>query len=179
MSTAIDYSYHKVSPHRGAHRIWIENLLLERADFIAGATYTIEINSESRTCLLKLSESGETLPGHKKVSAATTGTPIVYICNKTISEVFGDHEKVMVEYFRKAIRISLHHVSKLSAERVKRFKSNLSKGTLDEGTFCFGVGMAALGLHEGFQRQGINIRSRWVLDREVKFLNAAIRNNPI
>lgn len=179
MSAAVDYSYHKVSEYRGAHRIWIENLLLERSGFTAGATYTRRIEQDSRVITLELVQSNDQPAQVRTVSKTTDGTPIIDLCNKTISTVFGDHERVLVEYKKGVLVISLHHVCRLSEERVKRFKEHLQNGSLDEGTFCVGVGMSTLGIHEGFKKSGIDIKTRWVLDREPRFLNAAIKNNPV
>ncbi len=179
MSAAIDYSYHKVSQYRGAHRIWIENLLLARSGFTAGANYTRRIEQDSKVITLELVPECEKSAQVRVVSKTTDGTPIIDLCNKTISSVFGDHERVLVEYKQGVLVISLHHVCRLSDERVNRFRANLKNGCLDEGTFCVGVGMSTLGIHEGFKKGGIDIKTRWVLDREPRFLNAAIKNNPV
>lgn len=180
MSAAIDYSYHAVGETSKGHRIWIENLMLERNGFTAGAIYTRRISSDRKIIVLELIDNPEQTAAQETftVSKTASGTPIVYIRNKTISAIFGGHERVVVEYKQGVIEISLHNVCKLSAERVKRFRENLNKGELTEGTFCAGVGMSTLGIHEGFKKHGISIKTSWVLDREQRFLDAAIKNNP-
>lgn len=172
---AIDYSYHKVTEVRRAHRIWIENQLLTRAGFKAGASYIRKISDKEIQLVLTTEQSKDS----RTVSQTTGGTPIIDLCNKTISAVFGKHERVLVEYRQGVLTIRLHHICSLSDERVKRFNDHLQQGYLDEGTFCVGVGMATLGIHEGFKRQGISIATRWVLDRDARFLDAAIKNNPV
>lgn len=98
MSAAIDYSYHKVSEYRGAHRIWIENLLLARSGFTAGANYTRRIEQDLKVITLELVQESEQAAQVRTVSKTSDGTPIIDLCNKTISTVFGDHERVLVEY---------------------------------------------------------------------------------
>lgn len=180
MSAAVDFSYHKVGATAKGHRVWIENLMLERNGFTAGAKYLRSIEQNQKVITLKLVENDSDKIGQVcTVSKASTGTPIIDLCNKTITTVFGDHDRVLVEYSQGTLIISLHHVCKLSDERVKRFRANLARGTLDEGTFCFGIGMSTLGIHEGFKKHGVNVNTKWVLDREPKFINAALRNNPV
>lgn len=181
MAAAIDYSYHKVTETPKGHRIWIENLMLERNGFTAGATYTRRIGDDNKTIILELVTDDREAAANdvNTVHKTSTGTPIVYLRNKTISAVFGDHERVFVKYTQGIITISLHHVCRLSDERVKRFREHLQNGSLDEGTFCVGVGMSTLGIHEGFKKHGVDVKTRWVLDRDSRFLNAAIKNNPV
>lgn len=180
MNAAIDFSYHKVGETSKGHRVWIENLMLERNGFIAGAKYLRTIERDQRVITLKLVNHDEEKSGVVcTVSKASSGTPIIDLCNKTITTVFGDHDRVLVEYRQGTLIISLHHVCKLSDERVTRFREHLASGCLDEGTFCVGIGMSTLGIHEGFEKHGIKINTKWVLDRDAKCLGAAMRNNPV
>lgn len=170
MSAAIDYSYHAVGETSKGHRIWIENLMLERNGFTAGAIYTRRISSDRKIIVLELIDNPEQAAAQETftVSKTASGTPLVYIRNKTISAIFGGHERVQAEYKQGVLTISLHNVSKLSDERVKRFRENLKNGELTEGTFCVGVGMSTLGIHEGFKKHGVQ-----------RFLDAGIKNNPV
>jgi len=180
MNAAIDYSYHKIKETPAGHRIWIENRMLERNGFKGGAIYTRRISADSKTIILELVNAQEPIVGEVfTVGETATGTPILYIRNKTLSTIFGGHERVQAEYKQGVLKITLHNVSKLSDERVKRFRENLSNGELTEGTFCVGVGMSTLGIHEGFKKHGVAVKTSWVVDRDQRFLDAAIKNNPV
>lgn len=173
MTAAVDFSTHVVSEHRNAHRVWIENLMLARSGFVGGASYNRRVSDDGETITLELTENGALT-----VSQTTAGIPIIEVKNKTVTSIFGGHERVIAEYKFGVVVIKPHHICKLSEERVKRFKENLRKGTLQEGTFCAGAGMSTLGIHEGFKRNGVGINTAWVLDRDQRFLNIAMRNNP-
>lgn len=173
MNAAVDFSTHVVSAHRNAHRVWIENRMLERSGFVGGASYNRSVSDDGETITLELTENGALT-----VSQTAAGIPIIEVKNKTVTAIFGGHERVIAEYQYGVVKIKPHHICKLSEERVKRFKDNLRKGTLQEGTFCAGAGMSTLGIHEGFKRNGVSINTAWVLDRDQRFLNIAMGNNP-
>lgn len=175
VKNASDYSFHKVAAHRGRFRVWIQNLLLHRAGFVPGATYKRDLDLVERKITLTLITNNE--PG-LKVTGDATGRPIIDICSSTVGQVFGVDQRVMVEYRDGALIISLHHICSLSAERVKALKEHLSDGYIKEGTLCVGIGMATLALRDGLADTGIAMQTEWVLDRDQRFLDTAISNNP-
>lgn len=177
MGAAIDYSYHKVGETSKGHRIWIENLILAKNGVTGGSKYKRTINYDAKIITIEIvADTGES--DLKTVSQTKNGTPIIDLRNQEITALYGEHDRVLAAYSQGRVVISLHHICEKSQERVNRFNENLKKGTLTEGTFCVGVGMATLGIHEGFKKHGINIETSWIVDREQRYLDAALKNNP-
>lgn len=177
MGAAVSHSYHTVGETVRGHRIWIENRILEKNGITAGSKYKRTVDAAAKIITIEISND-DSADDLKTVSAATNGTPIIYILNQEVTELYGDHKKIMATYSQGRVVISLHHLCSKSQERAQRFNDNLKKGTLTEGTFCVGVGMATLGIHEGFKKHGINVETKWILDREQRYLDAALKNNP-
>lgn len=176
-AAATSHSFHKVGKTTRGDRIWIENRILEANGFTGGSQYTRTVNAHDKTIVIELATANSSA-ALKTVSKTKAGTPIIDLHNQEITAIFGGHDRIMVTYTKGRLVITLHHLCEKSQERAKRFNENLKKGTLTEATFCVGVGMSTLGIHEGFKKHGVNIETKWILDRDQRYLDAALKNNP-
>jgi len=172
-------SYTKVQSHRGKPRLWLEGQRLEGCGFAPGTKFRVELCLERRQVRLVIDPMGD-----RKVSVRQrTGdevrrTPIVDVAHGRLSEILGEGSKVRAIFRVGEIQFDLHPTDLAKQERETRTKQHLAEGYLTEATLCAGGGVSTLALTEGLKSRGLKTRVDWIIDREGRYLDIAMNNNP-
>lgn len=171
-------AYYTVGESRGNARVWLEGLYLEQCGFTVGSFYRTHIDLESRTITIETSETGNKVSRKAKKRGGQDFVPVVDLCNKDITEVFGSFQKVRAQYFDGKIVLTVHHLEKRRVSAIESLKANLAKGEITEGTLCAGGGISNRALHEGFERAGLKSQTMFIADIEGDFMQVAVDNSP-
>lgn len=174
-------SYTTVGEHRGKRRLWLEGLRLGEAGFAPGARYAVTLDTASRSITLSLDDAGD-----RQVSKRTrqrrsgpSETPIIDVASEGLADVLGDAGRVKAVVADGEIRFTLHPADQARMEREARTRMNIREGRITEGTVCAGGGVSTLAIHQGFEQAGLAGSVEWVVDREQRYLQAAIDNNEV
>lgn len=174
-------TYTKMGQNRGAPRLWLEGLRLSKCGFEAGAKFRVELDLTTRQVRLKLDPNGDrTVSGRKRTldSGEVRSTPIVDVTGGSLAEVLGEGARVRAVLSAGEIVFDLHPVELAIEAREKRTREHIAKGFLTESALCAGAGVATLALQEGLESQGFDTRVDWVIDRDGRYLDLAVQNNP-
>lgn len=170
-------SYTKVGENKGRKRLWLEGMRLEAAGFKPGDRFALTLDITARRIILTASPAGD-----RQVSSRTTKsggrTPIIDVCDSSIERVLGPAGRVRAAIFDGRIEFELHPVDQAVADREARTRANVAAGRVTEAVLCAGGGVSALALKQGFAEVAIESSVEWVVDREVRYLQAAADNNP-
>jgi len=176
-NTAKQVSYTKLGEHRGRKRLWLEGMRLESAGFSAGDRFALTLDLAARRIVLTADKVGD-----RQVSsrAAKNGarTPIIDVCDSALERVLGPSGRVRATLFDGRIELDLHPVERAVFDREARTRENVSQGRVTEAVLCAGGGVSALALQDGFRDVDLVSSVEWVVDREVRYLQAAADNNP-
>ncbi len=157
-------------------RIWLQGEILTRNGFTKGVNYTRKEDKETGTITLSVNEHGSKVVSGKIRNKVVS--PLIDIVNNAITEVAQGASELSIEMREGEIILSVPHLRSKQAQRESAFRQHTQEGQLTEGTFCVGIGMATLGLKQGFAKHGITMSSKWIVDREARYLDVALRNNP-
>jgi DNA (cytosine-5)-methyltransferase 1 len=170
------HTYTKVTEQRGVKRLWLQGLRLEACGFEKGARYRVDLDADSGDLYLVLDPFGP-----RAVSGKQRGErcePIVDLCNADVVRLVGEATRVRVDFSSGRLRFSVSHLDKKLSEREARFRREVAEGRLSEGTLCAGIGMATAALHEGLAASGVQSSVSWIVDRERRYLQVGLDNNP-
>lgn len=174
-----DHTYYTVGENRGAARVYLQGLTLEQRGFAVGTRYRREPDLQNKVIRLIADPNGKLkVVGKEKAKGANEYWPVIDVNNKELEAVTEGAAEVRVDFDDGVITMSVAHLRRQQRIREERFKAELKENRISEGTLCAGAGMATLALHEGFARHGIAMETRWIVDREKKYLQLAVDNNP-
>jgi DNA (cytosine-5)-methyltransferase 1 len=166
-------SYQTIGTNKNRARLWIEGVKLNAAGFVRGARYNIHF--EDRAMTLTLDEDGA-----RKVSGKQRHNreiPILDIALREIEDHFDPGQRVRVVFSEGKISVTLHHETAAQSDREQRFKSALAAGTLTEASMFTGGGISTHAIHRAIEDYGHNAKLAWVVDAELKYLQAGYANN--
>lgn len=176
-ATAQQVSYTRVGENRGRKRLWLEGLRLEAAGFAPGDRFALTLDLAERRIVLTADPSGD-----RSVSSRTNKrggrTPIIDVCDASIERVLGPSGRVRATLFEGRIEFDLHPVDAAVEAREARTRANVQVGRITEAVLCAGGGVSALALKQGFAEVELESSVEWVVDREQRYLQAAVDNNP-
>lgn len=170
--------YSKLTDHRGNKRLWLEGLRLGKNGFTKGTKYTAHFNAETRSIALVVNPAGDRVVSGRKRKGQTDYTPIIDICCPEVEKVTQGATRIRAEFFDGAINITIHHEDKAKEDREERTIKNVQADRVTEGALCVGAGIASAALHQGLELGGLSSSIEWVIDREGKYLQVAVDNNP-
>lgn len=174
-------SYTKLGQHRGAPRLWLEGMRLDRCGFDPGAKFRVDLDLVNRQVRLKIDPQGDrTVSQRQRVldSGEVRRTPIVDVAGGALADVLGEGARVRAILAAGEIVFDLHPADLAREIREKRTREHLAEGRLTEATLCAGGGVSTLALQDGLESRGIESRVDWVVDREGRYLDLASENNP-
>jgi DNA (cytosine-5)-methyltransferase 1 len=166
-------SYQTIGTNKTRPRLWIEGVKLGAAGFTKGARYTLSF--EDGTMILELDPDGS-----RKVSGKTRhgrDIPIMDIALKELDDHFGTDARVRVVFTQNRITVSLHHETAAQNNRETRFCRALDAGTLTEASMFTGGGISTHAIHSAIEDAGHKARLAWVVDAELKYLQAGYAGN--
>ena len=173
--SSIEHTYLKAKPVAKAKRVWFEGLRLPMGNFEYKTAYRTIFDKKNQTIIMIVDPEGDReVSGRKKKGKIC---PIIELFNSTVSSVLGDANQVRVDVYLNVIVVKVHHHEAKRIEREKRLIEHLSRGYIDKGSLCTGIGMAALAMDQGTQEAGIKSNLKWIVDRDSKYLRVACDNN--
>ncbi len=173
-----DHTYYSVGEYRGVRRIWLEGGALAKRGFTKGVRYRRETDPDNSVIRLIADPNGKlTVSGKEKRKGTGEFLPIIDVRNQEITQITADADEVRVDFGDGEITISVAHMVQQQRRREENLREHLKQDKVTEGTLCSGVGMATLALHEGLAKHGIAMDTRWVMDRDAKYLQLAMDNN--
>lgn len=168
------YTYTSVTEQRGVKRLWLQGLRLQESGFGKGDRYRVDYDLDSELLHIVADPNGDRVVSGRKRGERLEA--IVDICNASVVEFAGDAVRVRADFFIGRITFSISHRDRAKQDREARFAAELTDGRLTEGSICTGIGMAAEATHEGFARMGVQTSLSWVIDRDRRYLQAALDN---
>lgn len=182
MQTPNQTGYSKLTDHRGNKRLWLEGLRLAKNGFTKGEKYTAEFNkataSTPASIVLRLDEAGDRIVSGRRRKGQEHYTPIIDICCPEVEQTVGSATRIRADFYQGVIEVTIHHEDKAKEDRETRTAENVQAGKVTEGALCAGAGVASAALHEGLKLGGLESSVEWIVDRESKYLQVAIDNNP-
>lgn len=171
MRTVINTS---VGQNKGAPRIWLEGLSLEKAGVGIGMRY--ERTAKTGQLMLKFSDEGRYKVSRKKKSGLTV--PVIDINSSAINEVLGDIDIVKVQIGDGVIIITGHVLRTKIQRREHRFLNRLkNKQSLAKLSGFAGGGIMDRALHEGLSDLGVKSHIKYAIELEDKYLSANLSIN--
>lgn len=166
-------SYQTIGANRDKPRLWIEGVKLGAAGFRPGDRY--DRVQEGDEIVLRRSETGA-----KKVSGKVRNGKEIPILDLILADEetgLGIGTRVRVLFTEGLIRVSLHHEEQARVTRERAFRRNLATGTLTEASMFTGGGVSTHAIHAAISDYGVGSKLAWVVDSELKYLQAAYANN--
>lgn len=176
MKNTNQVTYSKLTDHRGNKRIWLEGKRLSLIGFNRYEPYSTELDEENTMIILRLDPDGD-----KKVAGRKRGEreiPILDLGNEKITKMLGDAERIRAIFSEGKIVIEVHHEDKALKDREDRFKKHAKEGAITKGDACSGAAVFTAAMQEAMDESGISSSVEWIIDREGKYLQVAIDNNP-
>ncbi len=171
-------SYTKLGEHRGQPRLWMEGIRLEACGFEPGTRFRVDLDLVKRQVRLKIDPDGDRTVSSRKQRNSDARTPIVDITGGTLSDVLGEGARVRALLSAGEIVFDLHPTELAVEAREKRTRDHLAQGFLTESALCAGAGVSTLALQRGLEAAGLETRVDWIVDREGRYLDLAVANNP-
>lgn len=174
-------TYTKVGTTKGQPRLWLESLKLAACGFEPGAKYTVTLDLDARRVVLRIGHEGDRVVSARKRTLSSGQerlTPIIDIANASLREAFEEGQRIRAVLCDGEITFDLHPMEAAKAQREARTRANLEAGTLHEATLCTGGGVSTWALKEGLQQAGVHTVVDWVVDRDGRYLQVALDNNP-
>lgn len=174
MSMCTDHSFLNIGENRGRPRIYMQGLSLGEKGFVAGSRYNRDDDIKNGVMRLTLTENGD-----KKVSGKKGGKiSVIDINNNVIGDVFEGADSVRIDIQEGFIEITIDDIAANKKEREASWWLAVAANSVTEGTLFAGFGMATLALHESFNKHGIAMATNWVVERDARYIQAALDNNP-
>lgn len=161
-------SYTKIKSHRNGARLWIEGVKLDSAGFKRGGFYDRKV--EGDTIILTANPNGQ-----YKVSGRNRNgkdLPIIDIALGK-SETFKDGTRLRAIFKQGSITVSVHHEEDAKQRREERLKKAIINGELTHASACTGGAISTSAIHEAITENGIQAKTAWVVDCELKYLQSA------
>ena len=168
------YFIRNIGSNRGAPRVWLQGLELERAGFAPGTSYEVDVKGRSIVTTLK--DDGSRVVSPKKVRDRTM--PVIDLNSKVMLAIFDGMAAVRVVPKDGQIYI-LPLASELKKqERFQRLRSKLESGDpLLIGSLSHGGGILTHAVHEGLRRAGIESKLAFANEIRPELLEHAAENN--
>lgn len=161
-------SYTKIKSHRNGARLWIEGVKLDSAGFKRGGFYDRTVKGETITLTANPN-------GQYKVSGRNRNgkdLPIIDIALGQ-NETFKDGTRLRAIFKQGEITVTVHHEEQAQERREERLKKAIVGGKLTHASACTGGAISTSAIHEAITDNGIQAKTAWVVDCELKYLQSA------
>ena len=171
---------YKVGTNKGRRRFWLDGEILNKIGMHCGVPYRRVNNPDGHQIALFLIEEKDFVKGDRRVTNGKRNgkpRPVIDLCDKSIGEIFGDVERVQVEFCFGRIVISAHHEDKKKANREKSFRENKAAGKLTHASLFTGGGISTDAIHCALNEEGyIKAGAKWICEAELEYIEAAHQN---
>ena len=166
----------KLGKTRGKTRIWIEGFKLLREDIHPGDRYRVE-PCESGKLKIVIDPNGAYKVSKRTRSGVTI--PIIDLSNREVNTLFNESDVVRISISSKVIMVSLHQSKDDQQSREKRLIDKLASNiSLRVCSLFHGGGVLDHAVHQGLDDAGVESSIVVAVEREAKYLDASLKNNP-
>lgn len=169
------YYIKKVGEHRGSPRVWLEGSQTERAGFLPGQRYDIEV--QGQMVVLQANKDGSRVVSGKFIGERSN--PVIDINSRELLAIFDGMAAIRVVVKKDQIYL-LPLASELKKkERFNRLRDKLEAGEpLAIGSLSHGGGVLSHAVHTGLQNVGVKSRLAFANEiRDELLEHAAIHND--
>ena len=146
------YYIKKVGEHRGAPRVWLEGSQAERAGFLPGQRYDIQV--QGQTVVLQANKDGSRVVSGKVIGERNN--PIIDINSKALLAIFDGMAAIRVVVKKDEIYLLPLASEIKKRERFTRLREKLENGDpLAIGSLSHGGGVLTHAIHAGLGQAGI------------------------
>lgn len=170
-----DHGIYGVKQTEKGARVWLDGEILARNGFKRGVSYRRSLDPKSNVIRLIADPEGSYVVSGK--SRRGVECPVIDLQSNKIRDITQGMDEVHAVFDNGIIQISISEMAARQIEREEKLLAELQSGELSESTLCVGGGMATLAIKEGFENHGFKVTTKWVVDRESKYLDSAVRNN--
>ncbi len=175
-------SYLSVGDHRNNRRIWIEGKRLAVCGFEQGQAYAVILNVARRALVLQVRADGDRVVSGRRDPGGDFVNPIIDLSSSDVTaylrDSMGNPARVRVSFEIGAITVSVQEIEENARRREATLEKRARERRLSEAVVCAGGGISAWALAEGLKDEGYETSCEWILDREGRYLESAIRNIP-
>lgn len=176
-------SYLSVGEHRDNRRIWMEGKRLAACGFDRGQAYAVILDVSRRCLTLEACEGGDRVVSGRQDASSGTVQPIIELSNADITRhletCMGNPSRVRVTLEVGTITVTLQEIEANRQIREARVTERARERRISEGVVCAGGGISAWALALGLEDRGYTATCEWILDRDGRYLESAIRNVPV
>ncbi len=171
----------KLGESRGVSRVWLEGRKLGLAAFQPGQPLSVTFDKASKKVCLKVAANDE--DSQFSVSQRTRFgriDPLIEIRSEQFREIFGDVGVLLRVVIKDGVAvIEAHGLTIRTVERAQRLKTKIENGEpLAIASLFSGGGVIDAAIHDGLQRTGVSSYSKFVVEREFRYIDAMVRNQP-
>lgn len=169
------YYIKKLGQNKGAPRVWLEGTPTERAGFVPGQRYDVEI--QGQMVVLQANPDGSRVVSGKK--AGEQSNPVIDINSKALLAMFDGMAAIRVVVKKDQIYLLPLASEIKKRERFQRLRDKLENGdSLTIGSMSHGGGILSHAIHSGLKQAGIDSKMAFANEiREELLEHAAIHND--
>ncbi|MEM8519057.1 DNA cytosine methyltransferase [Janthinobacterium sp. CAN_S7] len=169
------YYIKTVGQHRGSPRVWLEGSQTERAGFVPGQRYDIEV--QGQMVVLQANKDGSRVVSGKVVGEKNN--PVIDINSKALLAIFDGMAAIRVVVKQDQIYLMPLASEIKKRERYVRLRDKLESGDLIAiGSLSHGGGVLSHAIHSGLEKAGINSKLAFANEIRGELLeHAAIHND--
>lgn len=157
------YYVKKLGQNKGAPRVWLEGTQTQRAGFVPGQRYDVEV--QGRMVVLQANPDGSRVVSGKRIGERDN--PIIDLNSKALLAIFDGMAAIRVVVKKDQIYLLPLASEVKKRERFQRLRQKLEKGEdLDMGSLSHGGGVLTHAIHTGLKEAGIG--SRLVFANEIR-----------
>lgn len=149
------YYIKKLGQNRGAPRVWLEGTQTERAGFVPGQRFDVEV--QGQMVVLQANPDGSRVVSGKKVGERNN--PIIDINSKELLAMFDGMAAIRIVVKKDQIYLLPLASEVKKRERFQRLREKLENGDeLTIGSLSHGGGILSHAIHSGLKLAGIDSR---------------------
>lgn len=169
------YYVKKLGQNKGAPRVWLEGTQTQRAGFVPGQRYDVEV--QGQMVVLQASPDGSRVVSGKRVGERNN--PIIDLNSRELLAIFDGMAAIRVVVKKDQIYLLPLASEVKKRERYQRLRAKLENGDeLAVGSLSHGGGVLSHAIHSGLEEAGIKSRMAFANEiREELLEHAAIHNN--
>jgi DNA (cytosine-5)-methyltransferase 1 len=167
----------KIGLSKGRKRLFIEGRKLSREGVKPGMMFNLAVKDSQLS--VEWSESGKYKVSRRKNRTSGDELPVLDITAAELANLFEEHEQVRVLVQQGKIVVTTHHLTDNTKRREQRsFDKLTSNQALSVCSVFHGNGIMDTALHHGFAHNGVKTKVAVAIERDSRYLESSLRNNP-
>lgn len=163
--------------NRGKKRIFIEGSKLVREGYRPGMRFNLSVKDD-KLCLT-IDDDGKYKISRRKNRSSGLELPVIDITSREMAELFEENEEIRVLIKQGRMIVSTSHLADNQERREQRLLDKLASGKpLKVCSVFHGGGVLDKSIHHGLLKSGIKSKVAIAIEKESKYLDSSIRNNP-